>query len=165
MKRFAWIGAFAIALSGLGVGVASATLTNRGPICHRGRLVVFGYACPRGFYPVQMSRGPEGPRGPRGGRGPRGPQGVPGASQLANASITSNANTLGATSTATFDATCPSGTRAISGGASGTDLSGATRVDFSYPSSIASGIAQDWSVVVTNTSSTPKRVVVYAICA
>jgi len=165
MKRFAIISAICAASLGMGVGIAAAS-SNSGPLCHRGSTVVFAGICPRGYSSVSLPRGPRGYRGPRGGRGPRGIPGPAGTSQLANATIVSSAGTLGNASTATFTASCPSGTRAIAGGASSNDFSGTAHIDFTYPSGISStGSANSWSVVVTNNSGAARKVTAYAECA
>lgn len=127
-----------------------------------------------------VTRGPRGPRGPRGlqgqqgvagPQGPQGPQGPAGASQLANAQIVSDTATLNAGYYNTFTATCPAGTRAISGGVMSSDTTDYSFVLTSHPSSITNGIAQSWTVEFQNSTNVTggpdvaDSVTVYAICA
>jgi hypothetical protein len=161
MKRTLIIAALLIALLGAGAVTAAASTTrgtNRGTHHNTSRTTTV--------------RGPRGPRGPRGARGPagpagaQGPQGVAGASQLANATIVTASDTLGPMTVATFSAACPSGTRAIGGGATSNTADGTNYIDYTYPSAIANGVAQDWSVLIQNANSTVTiDLDVYAICA
>jgi hypothetical protein len=156
VKRILIIAALLVGLFGAG-SVAAAASTK-----HHGR----HHSTSRSTSKPRQLRGPRGPRGPAGPAGPQGPQGVPGASQLANATTVTSSDSIGPNTIATFSTACPSGTRAIGGGASSSGTGGDNYIDYSYPSAIVNGIAQDWSALIENASSTTTyTVTIFAICA
>lgn len=117
---------------------------------------------------VRGPRGARGPRGPRGGIGPTGPQGPAGQNALANATVvsTTTAEPSASTTPVTLTATCPSGERAVGGGATSSDNSSSSVfIDETYPDSITNNVAQAWTSVVVNGSGSSVNFTVYAICA
>ncbi len=120
---------------------------------------------------VVIVRGPRGPRGPRGRMGLQGLTGATGPAgqnALADATVVSTTMSVAssATATTTLTATCPSGERAVGGGATSSDTTSSLNyIDFTYPDSISSSVAQAWSSVVYNDTTTTVSFTAYAICA
>jgi hypothetical protein len=100
--------------------------------------------------------------------GLQGVQGPAGQNALANATVVSTTSSVATSTTATttLTATCPSGERAVGGGVSSSDTSSSSDyVDFTYPDSISSSVAQAWSSVVYNDTGSSVTFTAYAICA
>jgi hypothetical protein len=133
---------------------------------------------------TKVLRGPRGPRGPAGAvgpagnagpAGPAGPAGAPGAAGAAGATGLANVTRVisddvpaPAGQQTGGAVTCPSGQKAIGGGADISSTAPGTSLNSSFPdsSSSAGGAPIDsWVAFVDNSTATSTSFAVYAICA
>ena len=106
--------------------------------------------------------GPSGPKGDKGDKGDAGTQGPPGMSEL---SSETNSSASTAVDTKSVGVSCPSGTRAVGGGARVPNLV-ALAVTGSFPS-YSNGVPVGWIADARETSAVASNwsVTVYVVCA
>ena len=111
----------------------------------------------------QGPEGPQGPAGPPGAEGPRGPAGIPG---LQSHAVTMDVPAMGLNGLSFLDrqASCPAGTRVVSGGPEVSwSGNGVLVVSSSYPVN-----GSTWRVVLRNTSTTAVSTIqfrIHLVCA
>ncbi|MEA2267238.1 MAG: hypothetical protein QOE27_2821, partial [Solirubrobacteraceae bacterium] len=113
--------------------------------------------------------GSTGPAGPGGPAGAIGPAGSPGATGLAHVTrVISGDFPAPAGQQSSGGVTCPSGQKAIGGGADVESLATGVNLNSSFPdaSSSAAGAPIDsWVAFVNNATTAPTTFAVFAICA
>lgn len=127
------------------------------------RIVDDAEGCKQQEAPVSWNtEGPPGPPGPEGPEGPQGPEGPPGQDGVLGYETVFEQGSVDASSTEAVRADCPEGKRVLGGGFSHDPIDG-MQVTRLGPAGVPPDSA--WLAAARNTTDSPQRLTVHAICA